>query len=161
MWEPRRLTTVWAPTAYYRDSFTFYHVVFHLPQLIFILQFLQTHLWPPYEVRDNQNKRVCLHFLGLYPDMHLPGHRANKSKCECEGKRRKMEDTSGTTSRFHQPFPKRSGLKQTTFCVKSIAHTHNTHHVILTQTVSETMDNKSILIWPIARKDFILCCRFK
>jgi hypothetical protein len=23
MWEPRRLTTLWASTAYYRDSFTF------------------------------------------------------------------------------------------------------------------------------------------
>jgi hypothetical protein len=26
MWEPRCLTTLWASTACYRDSFTFYHV---------------------------------------------------------------------------------------------------------------------------------------
>jgi hypothetical protein len=26
MWEPRRLTTLWAFTACYRDSFTFYEV---------------------------------------------------------------------------------------------------------------------------------------
>jgi hypothetical protein len=28
MWEPRRLTTLWASTACYRDSFTFHHKVF-------------------------------------------------------------------------------------------------------------------------------------
>jgi hypothetical protein len=27
MWEPRRLTTLWAPTACYRDSSTFYHTI--------------------------------------------------------------------------------------------------------------------------------------
>jgi hypothetical protein len=30
MWEPRRLTTLWAFTAYYRDSFTFFTLVFKI-----------------------------------------------------------------------------------------------------------------------------------
>jgi hypothetical protein len=29
MWEPRRLTILWAFTACYRDSFTFYHLMIH------------------------------------------------------------------------------------------------------------------------------------
>jgi hypothetical protein len=30
MWEPRRLTTLWAFTAYYRDSFTSFAIISHL-----------------------------------------------------------------------------------------------------------------------------------
>jgi hypothetical protein len=35
-WEPQRLTILWASTACYRDSFTFFYVslLFHLPFLI-------------------------------------------------------------------------------------------------------------------------------
>jgi hypothetical protein len=29
MWEPQRLTTLWAFTAWYRDSFTFFHLLLH------------------------------------------------------------------------------------------------------------------------------------
>jgi hypothetical protein len=28
MWEPRRVTTLWAPTTCYRDSFTFYIIIY-------------------------------------------------------------------------------------------------------------------------------------
>jgi hypothetical protein len=28
IWEPRRLRTLWAPTACYRDSFTFFYLIF-------------------------------------------------------------------------------------------------------------------------------------
>jgi hypothetical protein len=30
MWEPRRLTTLWASTACYRDSFTFFFYIFYV-----------------------------------------------------------------------------------------------------------------------------------
>jgi hypothetical protein len=30
MWEPRRLTTLWASTARYRDSFTFFFRLFNI-----------------------------------------------------------------------------------------------------------------------------------
>jgi hypothetical protein len=37
MWEPRRVTTLWVPSAYYRDSFTF----FMLTVLVVLKPFLR------------------------------------------------------------------------------------------------------------------------
>jgi hypothetical protein len=36
MWEPRRLTTLWASTACYRDSFTFYLHIFYFYNIIIV-----------------------------------------------------------------------------------------------------------------------------
>jgi hypothetical protein len=35
MWEPRRLTILWASTAFYKDSFTFFYYNFDLKSLYF------------------------------------------------------------------------------------------------------------------------------
>jgi hypothetical protein len=47
MWEPRRLTTLWASTACYRDSFT-------LPQLLFAEGFINA--WTEKERIDGSLK---------------------------------------------------------------------------------------------------------
>jgi hypothetical protein len=51
MWEPRRLTTVWAFTPYYRDSCTFKIMLVNLSRFIFFLSFphFLNDLVPPIE----------------------------------------------------------------------------------------------------------------
>jgi hypothetical protein len=55
MWEPRRLTTLWASTACYRDSFTFKH-----NRKNFVIQIYKATYYYTAEYHTSLNFTLCL-----------------------------------------------------------------------------------------------------
>jgi hypothetical protein len=61
MWEPRRLTTLWASTACYRDSFTFFF--YKKPEIVFSVRGI---------IAPNKQNRVPFPIIRSYPTIHRP-----------------------------------------------------------------------------------------